>query len=168
MNAKTIRGSEGLIRKDTTTARQSKHKTGQAEVNRKQSQKNTIMSEATTALSERQDSSDERMDRFDQTIAVQNQDVAKLAAAIVADSALEQKQTQFQTRWGAKMIPEVLVKGGELIYHAKLAQGVEALREGFGMQPWHDAGRRILQANLEAYPSHLSEPVVVQARVFNA
>ena len=55
------------------------------------------------------------------------------------------------------MIPEVPAKGGELTYHAKMAQGVESLREGFGMQPSFDAGRRIYQCNLEAMPMHLSE-----------
>ena len=70
---------------------------------------------------------------------------------------MELKQTQFQMRWGSKQLPEVPAKGGELVYHAKMAQGVEAIREGFGMQPSFDSGRRIFQMNLEAYPAHLSE-----------
>ena len=82
---------------------------------------------------------------------------AKLAKAITADTALQDKQTQFQVRWGAKQIPEVPVKSGELAYHNKLTQGVEALREGFGMQPSFGDGRRIFSCNLEAYPAHLSE-----------
>ena len=86
-----------------------------------------------------------------------NEATVKIPAAQTADQALELKPTQFQMRWGSKQIPEVPIKGGELIYHAKMAQGVESLREGFGMQPSFDAGRRIFQMNLEAYPAHLSE-----------
>ena len=81
----------------------------------------------------------------------------KQALATTADTALGAKQTQFQVRWGAKQIPEVPVKAGELAYHNKLTAGVEALREGFGMQPSFDNGRRIFSCNLEAYPAHLSE-----------
>ena len=81
----------------------------------------------------------------------------KLSRAIEADVALGLKQTQFQVRWGAKQIPEVPVKSGELAYHNKLTAGVEALREGFGMQPSFANGRRIFSLNLEAYPAHLSE-----------
>ncbi len=54
------------------------------------------------------------------------------------------------------MLPEVPIKGGELAYHNKLTAGVEALREGFVMQPSFDAGRRVFSLNLEAYPAHLS------------
>ena len=86
-----------------------------------------------------------------------NEATVKIPAAQTADQALELKPCQFQMRWGSKQIPEVPIKGGELVYHAKMARGIEALREGFGMQPSHDAGRRIFQMNLEAYPAHLSE-----------
>ncbi len=51
--------------------------------------------------------------------------------AAVAVAYSEIKQTTFQIRIGAKLIPEVAMAGGNVVSHLKMQTGIESLREGF-------------------------------------
>ena len=83
--------------------------------------------------------------------------MANAAAAFAKDKELNDAPTTFRIEIGSKRIPEVEVAGGELAYHNKMTQGVEALREGFSTPASFSVGKRIYSLNLEKYVAGLSE-----------
>ena len=65
------------------------------------------------------------------------------AEAIAADKALSDKPTTFTAELGAKKLTDQPCAGGSIVYHNKLTQGIEALRESFGQPESFIQGRRI-------------------------
>ena len=65
------------------------------------------------------------------------------AEAIAADKALSDKPTTFTAELGAKKLTDQPCAGGSIVYHNKLTQGIEALRESFGQPESFLQGRRI-------------------------
>ena len=65
------------------------------------------------------------------------------AEAIAADKALSDKPTTFTAELGAKKLLDQPAAGGSIVYHNKLTQGIEALRESFGQPESFIQGRRI-------------------------
>ena len=83
--------------------------------------------------------------------------MADAAAAHVKDKELSDAPTTFRIEIGSKRIPEVEIAQGELTYHNKMTQGVEALREGFSSPASFSVGKRIYSLNLEKYVAGLAE-----------
>ena len=77
--------------------------------------------------------------------------MADAAEAFAKDKELSDAPTTFRIEIGSKRIPEVEIAGGELCYHNKMTQGVEALREGFSSPASFTIGKRIYSLNLEKY-----------------
>ena len=59
--------------------------------------------------------------------------------------------TTFQIVIGAKQIPEVPIQGGQVIYHNKMALGLESMREGFSNMHSFDISKKVFSVNLEKY-----------------
>ena len=79
------------------------------------------------------------------------------AEAIAADKALSDKPTTFTAELGAKKLTDQPCAGGSIVYHNKLTQGIEALRESFGQPESFIQGRRIFSLNCEKFVAGLSE-----------
>ena len=79
------------------------------------------------------------------------------AEAIAADKALSDKPTTFTAELGAKKLTDQPCAGGSIVYHNKLTQGIEALRESFGQPESFTQGRRIFSLNCEKFVAGLSE-----------
>ena len=71
------------------------------------------------------------------------------AQAIAADKALSDNPTSFTAELGAKKLLDQPAAGGSIVYHNKLTQGIEALRESFGQPQSFISGRRIFSLNCE-------------------
>ena len=74
-----------------------------------------------------------------------------------ADKALSDKPTTFTAELGAKKLTDQPCAGGSIVYHNKLTQGIEALRESFGQPESFTQGRRIFSLNCEKFVAGLSE-----------
>ena len=79
------------------------------------------------------------------------------AEAIAADKALSDKPTTFTAELGAKKLTDQPAAGGSIVYHNKLTQGIEALRESFGQPEPFIQGRRIFSLTCEKFVAGLSE-----------
>ena len=61
----------------------------------------------------------------------------------------EGRPTTFTAELGAKKLTDQPAAGGSIVYHNKLTQGIEALRESFGQPESFILGRRIFSLNCE-------------------
>ena len=77
--------------------------------------------------------------------------------AIAADKVLSDRPTTFTAELGAKKLLDQPAAGGSIVYHNKLTQGIEALRESFGQPASFTEGRRIFSLNCEKFVAGLSE-----------